>query len=310
MCERLGIKPKKRLLSKQQNLQLRAYNCKKKRESRKKLSEKGRQQVKDYDNERKAQNIKEQQEVKVKIYMPLTKASLWQATHRAMVAMPNCPNSHIKVLCSLFSKAVKSPRKLRIIAEEEPPVKMMKMGVRARKKLDMGTEKAITLKREGKKTLKTLKWFKKKKDLDKHREMVQHLKKKYTSLMEASRRVGIRWRALNAACSIPEDWEDLEDFYLSSDVAIDLPDKAYAGKKFLTKTIQSAYRTYIGMACSKTSMTKFQRLRPKRVKCRGRIPDRECVCETCANLLLTLKSMCTYGLKVEQDVSNMSDATL
>ncbi len=88
-----------------------------------------------------------------------------------------------------------------------------------------------------------LKYMKGSKDSKSHADIVAHIKDKYASLRRSGRLLGIRWNQLQRAGKFPYDTgDDIADFYIKPDVSINLPDRKFAGTRFLTRTLHAAHK--------------------------------------------------------------------
>jgi hypothetical protein len=286
----------------------RKYNRIKRRQSRDRMSEEQKIKVREYDRNRhkakqKILNIQQQENAKS---TPMTKGTLKKAAYRARKHLPRSPRKHILLLKKLWERALASPRKRTYIES------IGVLGLPSKKKKHDGPKKMFT---EGEKVLSKLKSLKKLKSQKKHRQFVSGLLEKYRSMREAGRDLGVRWKVFQKACSAPSNKPDnIADFYVKSGISIELPEKRNVGKRFLTRTVSSAYKEYIKENKDEDrlpSRSTFYRHRPTNCKLVRQMPHRQCICEVCANASLALDALINAGVKtIVRDLRELVKSTL
>ncbi len=226
-----GIRYKLPKLSREQLKSGRLYNRMYKREYRKRLSEKQRDAVRQYDRSQHLKFVKVRQEklqeAHVTFYTPLGPVALWQAAHRALEHFPQSPRTFAQVLQHVWT------RKRKLLSSGNMPSKMKarKMdedrdtSVKHTEEYENKRESDKNVRLESENLMGQLKYMKGRKDSKSHADIVAHIKDKYASLRRASRLLGIRWNQLQRACKFPYDTgDDIVDFYIKPDVSITLPD--------------------------------------------------------------------------------------
>lgn len=286
-----GYKYLKVALSKDEAEEKRLYNRLKKRESRQRLSDMQKEEVKHYDRERHKPPLTE--EIKV-TFLP----SIVKASQRVRKVFPRSPRKCVMVLRHVLKSTLKSPRK-KLLFHEHGVLKAGQSPVK---------------KKPGKYIIKNLKSLKRNKDFYQHQKFVSDLKQRYSSLRKASVQLGLRWNTLQRMCAYPQKSEDsgsIPDFYINSDVTVTLPDKKYVGVNYLNRTVAAAHEEYVNTSGSTVSFSKFYRLKPKRVKLQSKIPQRQCICEVCANASLGLEALSQAGVKVwSNDLRSITKRTM
>ena len=294
----LGYEKPKKKLTKSEEGEKRKYNREKKRESRRRLSELQKETIKQYDRARHTVPLANENEIKV-IFLP----SILKASQRVRKIFPKSPSKFVSVLKHVIKSTLKSPRKKRLfnaVQVQQSPVAPVE---KKSGKLIITNLKSIKRKRQlaRMETLKKLKSIKKNKNFQEHRRFVRELKAKYNSLRKASVLLGVRWNTLQRMCSFPlaskSDNESIKDFYINSEISITLPDKKSVGVHYLNRTLNAAYEEYLKTG-KKVSFSTFYRLKPKRMKLQRQTPNRQCICEICANCNLALEALSKAGIKV------------
>ena len=126
---------------------------------------------------------------------------------------------------------------------------------------------------------------------------VKYICDKYKSMRQASQMLGLNWKTFHKLCSFKEKplnaFQNIEDFYKRQDVSIVLPDRKYVGNLYLTRTLQNAYTMFLNenKTGKNPSFSQFAKKRPRAVKILAKTPNRQCICEVCANFSLLMKAM-------------------
>jgi hypothetical protein len=299
----LGIKPKRRKLTRSQKIELKEYNRIKQQESRKRRSEKKKEEKKEYDRKR-ISRIRRKKKMRVinkdthtyqngdgltcKFISP---EAVRQSSLRLRVHFPKSPRKYTAVLSHIINQAKRSPKKRQFLEQHlnfSPTFPK-------RAKLE-GTN------REGMKVLKDLKSLK---DEPQRKEFIENLVNKYQSQREASRKLGIRWNLFQRLCSRKRMVqiklrnirnEKVTNFFYKPNISITLPDRKYAGKHYMTRSVKEVHAMY-EQDNDPVPFSSFAKGRPKNVKPMHHTPQRQCICEVCANFSLVLKALYKCGLK-------------
>ena len=121
------------------------------------------------------------------------------------------------------------------------------------------------------------------------------LKNKYKSLCEACRQTDCVWtefrrclqikksinRKESYACKLTtEQIRNVQEHVKSVEVSFPLPDKKYAGKKFMRTSMQHGHKLFNLLECTtcKISLATYIWLKPTNVKLQGRIPFHQSCC--------------------------------
>ena len=292
----LPVNKTKKTIDEQEKL--RKYNRIMQRKCRKRKNIEMREKVKKYDRERHAVRKVGKDTFEANdgtLLRVMTNESIRKASWKVRKTLPKSPRKCIQVLDHITNTLRKSPRKRKIMTETS-------------------TEKKIKTTKEGRKVKRDLKDMKK--NVKQHVKYVNNLKVKYSSLRKASSMLGIRWCSLQRLCS----WTELEseskskidDTYIRPDISIELPEGKYAGNRYLNQTLKQVYKTYQMETKTKPySFSYFARNRPKKVKCVGKTPKRQCICEKCANTVLLAGPIAASGIAgVSTDVRALVKATM
>ena len=294
-------------LTRAQREKRKVYNRIKKRESRARLSQRKLVAVQEYD--RKRMRAKRAKLAKAQIkkmghsgevndvytnkdgfsltyYSP---AALRQASLRLRKKFPQSPAKYVQLLNHINMQTKKSPRK--------------------RKILDTAKAGKGVGKGEGKVLFRKLKKLQKAKSGQRKQFIQKQILAKYKSRRQASRKLGIRWKVLQKMCSISkmeEDFlhekenENIVNFYYRPDISINLPDKKYAGTHYMNRSIKDAHKKYEELY-GQTPFSSFAKKRPKKVKPMAMTPQRQCICEVCANFGLALAALSKCGIQYTKD---------
>ena len=191
--------------------------------------------------------------------------------------MPKRPETYVKVLRHLWNQASRCPEKRSCIKKlwsvDDPLSKYMYL---------LGKYKA-------------------KKKQEKIEQTVEKIRKHHSSLRNAWKKTNMHWNEFHRAtkCSRiigrpqkkfirkldANEQESIESFLCSDDASFPLPDKKYAGKRFLKTSLKNTLKMYhlLRKTTRRISMTTLRRYKPKHIKLRGKIPFRQSCCEVCQN---------------------------
>ena len=84
-----------------------------------------------------------------------------------------------------------------------------------------------------------------------------------------------------------------------SHVSLSLPERKFAGKKYMKVTLQPAQHMYNAQSSViyKIAFNTFAKCRPKHVKVMEKTPYRQCVCKCCENFKFVMEACNSYKLK-------------
>ena len=146
-------------------------------------------------------------------------------------------------------------------------------------------------------------------------EIYRSITCKYKNLNRASKATGVKWSTLNKACTLketeqqhglslpPSTVDAVGDFYVRPSISIQLPDaKRGVNKRFLNRSLMSAHETFKkDNPNKKVGFSTFAKMRPHNVKLLESTPNRQCVCQQCANFELSGKALAAAGVNVTTD---------
>ena len=106
--------------------------------------------------------------------------------------------------------------------------------------------------------------------------------------------------------------QEIQNHFYSDEISFPVPDKKYAGKRFLRTNIKQCLNMYNVMESTtrKISLSTLYRLRPKQVKLQGSIPLRQACCEKCLNFEIVVKEVVKYLDGGSKDIQVSVDSTL
>ena len=142
--------------------------------------------------------------------------------------------------------------------------------------------------------------YKNKKNVNKLGETVKTMTRKYSSLRSAWRHTNFHWSQFQKYTKLnkkkiehrkyvrkldSQNIESIRNFYSTGDSSFPLPDKKYAGKRFLKCSLAKSCKMYnlLPTTTRKISESTFRKYKPKFVKLQGRVPFRQSCCEVCQN---------------------------
>lgn len=142
--------------------------------------------------------------------------------------------------------------------------------------------------------------YRNKKNASKLSQTVRRIKKQYKSLRSAWRSTDIHWSHFHKWTKLYErkreerkyirklefgQIDSIETFFKSDDSSFPLPDKKFAGKRFLKRSVFKTCKMYnmLPTTTRKISESTLRKYKPKYVKLQGKIPFRQSCCEVCQN---------------------------
>ena len=205
------------------------------------------------------------------------------------------PIVHTDVLAHVFQKSMKSPRKLKLLA----------------KKLSLlSPEKSYV-----DSTLRKIAVLRTKKKFDEADKMIADLKSKHGSVSrivaQSSEDDSVIYRLLSSPISRKKDQKlytrkltdemkrDVLHTYYDEEISYYLPDRRFAGLKFMAVTVDEAYEFYLRTCESKRKVGRstFKNLKPKNMRTIQETPLRGCKCEDCTNLGNLRFALIRQGIK-------------
>ncbi|KAL8611894.1 hypothetical protein ACOMHN_033639 [Nucella lapillus] len=221
-----------------------------------------------------------------------------KAASRAKQHEPGDPVKYAQLKSYQLKQAMKSPRKnaaLKALGIHHQPVPFVQ-------------DKMISY-------LSSLKTDTTKEGIKQRKKVVRVLMQDSTqhSISELSKLLKQRWHFVAAASAMLEEEEEMraarhghslpkdlvnlvEDFYLSPEISIIIPDKKMIKKDLvprqcLTKSLKAMHTQFVKATGKQISLSKFKKLRPQNVLTVGHLKHTSCVCKTCANVAQKLKAL-------------------
>ena len=158
-------------------------------------------------------------------------------------------------------------------------------------------------------TLVKIQKQKTKKQFAKMVALVSDLKRQF-ALRHVARTLNVNFGWLTALLSFQKSTrssdiqDDITDLLDCNHIAMDLPHKRYAGKKYLRGTIRETFKQYLRQqeaneekAVSYSTFYRAIRNRHKKVKLMKQIPSIDCLCKTCVNMTLKTDALLAIGVK-------------
>ena len=157
---------------------------------------------------------------------------------------------------------------------------------------------------------------------------VESIRKKYSSLRQFAQFSSISWTQFQRYCNVgknkgkkkisfsrkfsAEQILDLQNHITSEGTSFPLPDKKYAGKRFMRFTMKRCQTMYNLMQSTsrKVSLSSFYRHKPKYVKLKGKIPLCQSCCEKCLNFENIIKEGSKYLKGIPKEMNDCIDSTL
>ena len=105
---------------------------------------------------------------------------------------------------------------------------------------------------------------------------------------------------------------DIQDHILSEESSFPLPDKKYAGKRFMRFNMKRCHNMYnlLESMTRKVSLSTFYRHKPKFIKLKGKIPLRQSCCEKCLNFENVIKDASKFLKGIPSDINACVDSTI
>ena len=105
---------------------------------------------------------------------------------------------------------------------------------------------------------------------------------------------------------------DIQDHMLSEESSFPLPDRKYAGKRFMRFNMKRCCNMYnlLDSTTIKVSVSTFYRHKPKFVKLKGKIPLRQSCCEKCLNFENVIKDASKFLKGIPSDINACVDSII
>ena len=218
---------------------------------------------------------------------------------------PKSPTKYVSVLCHIWQQSYKSPRKCKLMNSIWSKDKEMSSMM-----LELFKQKAC-------------------KNAKKLAKCVEEIKKKYSSLRKASSLTTKSWTQFCRYCSLEknrncrssskyvhklnlQNISNIKNHMMSEEFLIQMPDRKYAGKRFMRCIMEHSLKMYNLSESTKrkVSLSTFFQYRPKFVKLQGRIPLRQSCCECCLNFENVLQQASKYLKAIPQELNKAIDASM
>ena len=104
---------------------------------------------------------------------------------------------------------------------------------------------------------------------------------------------------------------DIQDHILSEESSFPLPERKYAGKRFMRFNMKRCHNMYnlLDSTTRKVSLSTFYRHKPKFIKLKGKIPLRQS-CEKCLNFENVIKDASTFLKGIPSDINTCVDSSI
>ena len=217
--------------------------------------------------------------------------------------LPNSPCKAITIVKHLWNQLYRSPRNRMLIDKMwSNDIQMGKFMYKMGKYRSRKNEKKLT-------------------------ETVDKMKQRYTSLRRACSKMDMQWSKFHNCtrlykrkleqwkfiCKLcPSDVQSIKDFFVSDQTSFPMPDKKYAGKQFMKKTLEKSCKMYnlLANTTKKKAPSTFQKYKPKSVKLQGEIPFRQMYCEVCQNFEFVMNSASKYLSGIPNNIDKSVDSSL
>ena len=194
--------------------------------------------------------------------------------------MPKNPKHAVEVLRHIFDQYRKSPRKNAVMSKMWPEEER-KLG---RYMYLLGKYRGQKKETQLQSIVSKIKWqYKSLRGACRNTDMTWSQFHKYTTnrkkVLRPSNKKGVG-RKLDS-----EDVESIRKFFVSEEASFPLPDRKYAGKRFMRGSMAKIRTMYnlLHSTTRKISLSTLYKYKPKTVKLQGRIPFRQSCCEVCQN---------------------------
>ena len=198
-------------------------------------------------------------------------------------SFPRNPEQAVKVLRHIYDQFRKSPRKKKF---------MMKLWPEEEKKLGrymylLGKYRNQKKPSQLQSIVSKIKWqYKSLRRACSHTDMTWSQFHKYTSQRKETyqQQVNKKGNEFNRKLN-SEDVDSIRKFFNSEEATFPLPDRKYAGKRFMRGSMVRLKTMYnlLHSTTRKISLSTLYKYKPKSVKLQGRIPFRQSCCEVCQN---------------------------
>ena len=217
--------------------------------------------------------------------------------------LPKSPNKAVNVVKHLWNQLYKSPRKHRL------------MDTMWQNDKQMG------------KYMYCLGKYKYRKDAKKLNDTVDKMRTQYKSLRSACRQTSMQWSQFHNYTTLNkrkieirkyirklerEDIESIGQFFESDATTFPLPDKKFAGKRFMKKSLRKSCKMYnlLAKTTRKVSESTFRKYQPKFIKLQGKIPYRQSCCEVCQNFEFLMASASKFLKGVPNTIDACIDSSM
>ena len=169
--------------------------------------------------------------------------------------------------------------------------------------------------------------YRNKKNVNKLNETVKKMTKKYDSLRGAWRHTNMNWSQFHKCTKLSkrkinerkyirkldvDNIKSIGNFFNSEHSTFPLPDKKYAGKRFMKMSLAKSCKMYNLLASTtrKISVSTLRKHKPKYVKLQGRIPFRQSCCEVCQNFEFLINHASKYLTGVPSTIDACIDTSM
>ena len=217
--------------------------------------------------------------------------------------LPKSPRKAVQVLKHLWDQVYRSPRKRDL---------MDKMWSKDRK---IGKFMYLVGK------------YKNRKNVSKLTETVSRIKKQYKSLRSACRYTDMHWSHFQKCTKLSQkkmcnrkyirkletsQIASIGSFFSSDEASFPLPDKKYAGKRFMKRSLSRTCKMYnlLETTRRKVSDSTLRKYMPRFVKLQGKIPFRQSCCEVCQNFEYVINNASRYLSGIPQTIDACIDSSI
>ena len=169
--------------------------------------------------------------------------------------------------------------------------------------------------------------YKHRKDAKKLNDTVDKMRTQYKSLRSACRQTSMQWIQFHNYTMLNkrkieihkyirklecEDIESIGQFFESDATTFPLPDKKFAGKRFMKKSLCKSCKMYnlLAKTTRKVSESTFRKYKPKFIKLQGKIPYRQSCCEVCQNFEFLMASASKFLKGVPNTINGCIDSSM
>ena len=171
--------------------------------------------------------------------------------------------------------------------------------------------------------------YRKCKNKSKLRSTVKNMRTHYTSLQSAWQHTNMHWSQFhsytklrpktNPQCNLKfkhklcaHDIESIGQFYQSDVSSFPLPNKKFAGKRFMRRSLAKSCKMYnlLPSTTRKICHSTFCKYKPKYVKLQGKIPLQQSCCEVCQNFEYVVGQASRYLDGVPTTIDSCIDSSM